>query len=500
MLDALRQDLRYSFRNLRSSPGFAAVAILSLALGIGANTAIFSLIDAVMLKYLPVSHPEQLLQVTFQKSEGSSFTNPLWEALRDRQQVFSGVFASGLTRFNLNQAGEARYAPAVWASGAYFSTLGVSTAIGRTFTPAEDKRGCAATAVLGYDFWQKEYAGQLDVLGRSVSLTGHPFEIIGVAQAGFFGLQVGSTADIFVPLCAEPVIGGENSNLNKRGNWWLVVIGRPKPGLQPQRVTAVLKTIAPQALAATIPPDWGAEEKLEYERRSFETLPAGNGMSYVRAQYRDPLLVLMGVVAVVLSIACANVANLLLARAALRQREIAIRMAIGAGRARLVRQFLTESLVLSFRGAGLGVLFAHLGSRLLVGFLPAFGSRAFLDLGLDTRVLAFTIGITLATGLLFGLARHAYQSASCYESQCTRRGGWAYPIQSWKITGDFAGRVVVGVSGRRGPDAPDVGEPPIRRPAQPGRSTDRARRNGSVFSEEASRYAAMDRDTFARRI
>jgi hypothetical protein len=223
-------------------------------------------------------------------------------------------------------------------------------------------------------------------------------------------------------------------------------------------------------------------------------------MSYVRAQYRDPLLVLMGVVAVVLSIACANVANLLLARAALRQREIAIRMAIGAGRARLVRQFLTESLVLSFRGAGLGVLFAHLGSRLLVGFLPAFGSRAFLDLCLDIRVLAFTIGITLATGLLFGLARHAYQSASCYESQCTRRGGWAYPIQSWKITGDFAGRIVVGVSGRRGPDAPDVGEPPIRRPAQPGRSTDRARRNGSVFSEEASRYAAMDRDTFARRI
>jgi hypothetical protein len=272
MLDALRQDLRYSFRNLRSRPGFAAVAILSLALGIGANTAIFSLIDAVMLKYLPVSHPEQLLQVTFQKSEGSSFTNPLWEALRDRQQVFSGVFASGLTRFNLNQAGEARYAPAVWASGAYFSTLGVSTAIGRTFTPAEDRRGCAATAVLGYDFWQKEYAGQLDVLGR-VSLRRHPFEIIGVAQAGFFGLQVGSTADIFVPLCAEPVIGGENSNLNKRGNWWLVVIGRPKPGLQPQRVTAVLKTIAPQALSATIPPDWGAEDKLEYERRSFETLP-----------------------------------------------------------------------------------------------------------------------------------------------------------------------------------------------------------------------------------
>jgi putative ABC transport system permease protein len=403
MLDALRQDLRYTLRNLRSSPGFAAVAILSLALGIGANTAIFNLIDAVMLKYLPVTHPEELLQVGFEQN-GTNFTNPLWEAFRDREQVFSGVFASGLARFNLNRGGESRYAPGVWASGAYFTTLGLHAVLGRTFTAAEDKRGCSATAVLGYDFWQKEYAGRGDALGKTISLDGHPFEIIGVVQAGFFGLQVGNAADIFVPLCSEPIVRGELSSLDKRSNWWLVVIGRPNPGLDPRRVTAGIKTIAPQVFGATIPPDWRPEDKREYQRRTFETIPAGSGMSYVRRQYREALLVLMGVVAVVLLIACANVANLLLARAARRQREIAIRMAIGATRARLVRQFLSESLLLAFVGAALGALFAHWGSRMLLGFLPSFGTRVFLDLAVDVRVLLFTIGVALGTGLLFGLA------------------------------------------------------------------------------------------------
>ena len=173
MLDALRQDLRFTFRNLRSNPGFAAVAILSLALGIGANTAIFSLIDSVMLKSLPVSRPEQLLQVGFGRN-GATFTNPLWEALRDRQQVFSGVFASGTARFNLNRAGEVRYAAGVWASGAYFKTLGVHAALGRTFTAVEDKRGCAATAVLGYDFWQQEFAAYQTFSDRAFHSMGIP--------------------------------------------------------------------------------------------------------------------------------------------------------------------------------------------------------------------------------------------------------------------------------------------------------------------------------------
>jgi predicted permease len=403
MIDSLRQDVRYALRNLRSSPGFATVAVLSLALGIGANTAIFSLIDAVMLKFLPVSHPEELLQVTF-GGTASNFTNPLWEALRDRQQAFSGAFAWGLARFNLNRRGEARYAPGVWASGEYFTALGVVPALGRTFTAAEDNRGCAATAVLGYDFWRKEYGGQRDVLGRAITLDSHPYVIIGVAAPGFFGLQVGSTSDVFVPLCSEPVIRGALSQLDKRSSWWLNVIGRPKAGLDPRRVTAALKTVAPGVFAATVPPDWRPEDKREYQRRTFETVPAGSGLSYVRVQYRQALFVLMGVVGVVLLIACANVANLLLARAALRQREIAIRIALGAERGRLIRQLLTESLLLSFAGAAFGALFANWGCRVLVGFLPSFGTRAFLDLAVDSRVLFFTIGVAMLTGLLFGIA------------------------------------------------------------------------------------------------
>ncbi len=401
MLDALLQDLRYAFRTLRSSPGFAAVAILSLGLGIGANTTIFSLIDAVMLKYLPVSHPEELVEVSFERT---SFTNPLWEALRERENVFSGVAAWGLARFNLNYSGEARYAPGVYVSGGYFSTLGVQAAAGRMFTTEEDRRGCRATAVLGYDFWQKEYAGRGDALGRNISLDGHPFEIIGVARAGFFGMQVGSAADVFIPLCAEPVIRGESSALDKRGNWWLAVIGRPKPGMDPRSVTAGLQTISPDVFGAAVPKEYRPEDRREFLGRKFVTIPAGSGVSYVRTQYRQALWVLMGMVGVVLLIACANIANLLLARAALRQREIAIRLAIGAGRGRLVRQFLTESLLLSFAGAALGALLAQWGSRMMLGFLPTFGSRVFLDLTIDLRVFGFTTGVAATTGLLFGLA------------------------------------------------------------------------------------------------
>ncbi len=402
MLDAFLQDLRYAIRALRSSPAFAAVAILSLALGIGANTAIFSLIDSVILKTLPVSHPEQLLQVTIGKD--GYYTNPIWEQVRDRQDVFSGIFAYGGGRFNLAAGGEARYAEGNFVAGQFFETLGLRTVLGRTLTPADDQRGCPGTAVLSYGFWQKEYGGRADVVGKNISLDNHPFEILGVIAPGFTGVDVGRAIDLYVPVCAEKIIRGENSMLDRRSTWWMRVIGRPKPGVPGSQVTARLKTLAPAIFEATTPPNWKPEDQASYRTRSFETQPVSNGLSNVRKEYQQALMILMGITGLVLLIACANVANLLLARSAARQREIAIRMALGSGRGRLIRQLLTESLILSLTGAALGILFAQWGTRLLVGFLSDGRGKTFLDLSIDSRVLAFTAGVAIVTALLFGLA------------------------------------------------------------------------------------------------
>src|SRR5262245_19590992 len=203
MFDVVRQDVRYALRALRSSPGFAAIAILSLALSIGANTAIFSLINAAILKTLPVSHPEQLVQLVMKTEGGTPFTNPIWEQVRDHQDVFSGAFAYSPIRLNLAGAGEFRNASTGWVSGEFFSTLGVHPLVGRTFTAADDKRGCPAIAVLSYDFWQREYGGPADVFDRRLTLNSHSVRIVGVTPPGFKGIQVGEAVEIYMPLCAE---------------------------------------------------------------------------------------------------------------------------------------------------------------------------------------------------------------------------------------------------------------------------------------------------------
>src|SRR5580693_5028567 len=410
MPDTLIQDLRYALRALRSSPGFAAVAILSLALGIGANTAIFSLIDSVMLKTLPVSHPEQLLQLRTPFGFDDVFSNPLWEQIRDHQDVFSTLFAYGRTRYNLATGGEVRNVEGTRVSGQYFDALGIHAVLGRTLTADDDKRGCAGTAVLSHDFWRRAYAGRSDIVGQTISLNGHPFEIVGVTQPGFSGIEIGNAVDVTAPICTEAIVDPANNSLDKRGDWWLRIIGRPKPGISAAQVTARLNTLAPEIFKATLPPSLlHADQQAKYLASTFNTAPAAGGISYVRLQYRLALLTLMVMVGVVLLIACANVANLLLARGAARQREIAIRMALGSGRARLIRQLLTESILLSLCGAALGVLLSAGASRLLwvslTGIVRSFRSLQFdLDVSPDAQVLVYGLILSVLAGMIFGLA------------------------------------------------------------------------------------------------
>lgn len=414
-------DIRYATRMLRQSRGFAVAAILSLALGIGANTAIFSLLNALILKSLPVERPDELVQVNM-PGRSSIFTNPIWEALRDRQDVFSGVFAIGSSRFDLSRGGESRFVDGDWVSGAFFSTLGVKPVLGRTLAVSDDRRGCPALAVISYDFWQREFGGRSDVLEQPLSLDGHPFQILGVLSPGFYGIEVGRAPGVYTPLCAEVIVTGTGSSLDRRSHWWLRVFGRPRAGVLLQAAVARLQVVAPGIFRDTQPPNWRPEDLKEYVSRSFELQPASHGTSRFRDEYRTALYIMMAMVAVVLLIACANVANLLLARAANRAREMATRLALGSSRSRLVRQLLTECLLLSLAGSLLGALLAWSGAHAIMPLIAVDGRSPFLDLAIDARMLLFTMGVAVASTMLFGLAP-AWRSSAVAPHTALKAGG-----------------------------------------------------------------------------
>jgi putative ABC transport system permease protein len=406
-IETLLQDVRFAARLLWKTPAVTAVALLSLALGIGANTAIFSLVDAVVLRTLPVQKPDELALIERYNprwgAASPSFTNPLWEQVRDRQDVFSSVFAWGQNRLDLAQGGAAHLANTVWVSGGFFNTLGLRPTAGRLIAAADDRRGCPAVAVLSYGFWQEHYGGAPSAIGSTLSLNDHPFEVIGVAPSGFFGMEVGQKFDVAAPICSTAIIDGQQSRLDQRSWWWLTVAGRMKPGVGRSQTAARLQALSPGVFDAAVPLDWSAGGQQNFRKQSLVADPAATGISGLRQQFRQPLQVLMGVVGLVLLITCANIASLMLARAAARHKEIAVRQALGASRGRLIRQLMTECLLLSSAGALAGILFARWGTALLVRYMSTARNTVFLDLSFDGRVLGFTAAIAALTAFLFGL-------------------------------------------------------------------------------------------------
>lgn len=399
-------DLRSAFRSLRATPLVSLIAVLSLALGIGANTAIFSIVDALILRALPVAHAERLVVLREGESRGS-WTNPMWEAIRAQPQLFDGAFAAGRARFNAAARGEVDPVDGMFVSGDYFNVLGVQPVAGRLFSTADDERGGGKdgpVAVISEAFWKSRFGARPDVLGTTLTLDRVAYTIVGVAMPSFGSHEVGRAVDVFVPLGTEVLVRGDESSLDQRSHWWLSIMARLKEGQSAEQATAAFRVVQPRIREQTIPPNYRPQDVERYLSEPLSLVPASAGVSGLRTRYEKPLLALTAVVAFTLLIACGNIANLMLARTTARRHEFAVRTALGASRWRLARQLASESLLLSAIGAALGVLFALWGSRLIVAQIATSANRVFLDVGLDWRMLAFTTLIAIATTLLFGIA------------------------------------------------------------------------------------------------
>ena len=429
----LSHDLRFALRSFRSNPGFTIVVILTLAIGIGANSSIFSLMDQVLLRALPVVEPERIVVLS---SPGTwsgwsmgrdRFSYPFYREFRDENENFDGALARYADSVTLEYGGATERIESVLVSGNYFDVLGVRPASGRLLRQSDDETpGAHAVAVLSHRYWQSRFGGESSIVGDSVRLNGHPMTVVGVARAGFSGVQVGHAPDIFVPMMMKAQITPTWDHLDNRRTRFLEIFARLKPGMSLEeteaRANVTFLRINERDLTAI--PNPSERFQTRFRERRLLLKPGMSGVSALREQFSTPLLVLMGMVGLVLVICCANVANLLLARSAARQKEVALRLALGASRARIVRQLLVESLTLALAGGGVALVLSSWTTHLLLRTLPFEGAARTFSADPDARVVGFTFLVSLMTGLVFGLAP-AFQATAGTQASTLKEEGLA---------------------------------------------------------------------------
>ena len=440
----LFEDVRYALRGLRKSPLFTIVALASLAVGIGANTAVFSLMDQALLRSLPVKHPEELVlfsapgprrgTINSNYNDLVAFSYPMYREFRDGNTVFSGVMARFPINFSMSWHDQTERVSGDLVSGNYFDVLGVQAAIGRTFTGEDDQKPEAEpVVVLSYGYWKRRFAADPGVLNQTIILNSHPMTIVGVAQPGFKSVGVGEAADVFVPMMMQGLMMPRGNDLENRRSMWLNVFARLKPGVSRQQAEAAMNVFWKPILESEAKDlvNISQNERTRFLNRHLSLQEGGQGISGAPPEFSAVFAVLMGMVGLLLLIACANVANLLMARASGRQREVSIRLAMGASRLQLIRQLLTESLVLAVGGGLLGLLVADWTGGGLLNFLPDDPSVHGLTSHPDTRVFLFALALSVITGLLFGLApaiqgTHAELAATLKDQASGVVGGFGH--------------------------------------------------------------------------
>ena len=424
MIDNLMQDLRQALRNLAKNPAFTVIAVLTLALGIGANTAMFSLTDQVLLRQLPVQKPAELVilsspgpqngRVWSDGTPGSSFAYPEYKQIRDNNAVFSGLLGRFAIQVNVAGQGESEMANGELVTGNYFEVLGVKPALGRVFaSDDETAKGANPVAVLSHGYWVRHFGANSQALNKQILVNNVPLTIVGVAQARFEGVQIGQVPDIFVPITEKAALLPADDDLENRRSFWMAIIGRVKPGMTVAKAEAGIQPAYSAYLADDVKTmQMSQRGKQEYLKKKMVLSPGARGRQILQADAKQPLLILMGMVGLVLLIACANLASLLVARSESRQREIALRQVLGAGRWRLMRQLMTESLLLATAGGVAGLLIAAWTLSSIVSSIPESIGASGLKPQLDWRVMLFAVGLTLFTGLLFGFLPAMRASAS----------------------------------------------------------------------------------------